>query len=216
MGQLHDREVWAERLKSPGLVAALEAWVKRKPFDLHQRGWFADGRSRRPVARVLHASPDDTDQFVLKFFDDSDEKRAANIQQAWLNAHEEFRKHLAEVKEDTIMLGDWSAVFLCIAGGNLNALQPLTDLYAKSELAEYCGTVTASVSRTWNRNRFPRETRLLSDVLKEIMDRRYDAAFDWARRSGVPLGIAPAVCDATAGQTHCRTHSPCSRAPTRW
>jgi tetratricopeptide (TPR) repeat protein len=190
MGQLHDRERWAQRLPQV-VVTALMVWLDGKTFSLRHRQWFDDGRSGEPVARVVREREDGgADQRVLKFFDAGGAARVANIRQASrdaspLHRSSDFgRRHIAEVEDETISLDKWSAVFLHIASGNLDASQQLGELFNEADFPDYCATVVHSVLTEWNDNRVSRRSERVADVVTGTMGRRRDDVLTWASRHG--------------------------------
>jgi len=190
MGQLHDRERWAQRLPQ-AVVTALMVWLDGKTFSLRHREWFDDGRSGEPVARVVRERDDGgADQRVLKFFNAGGAARVANIRQASrdacpLHKPSDFgRRHIAEVEDETISLDKWSAVFLHIASGNLDASQQLGELFDKADFPDYCATVVHSVLTEWNDNRVSRQPGRVADIVIGTMGRRQDDVLAWAVRHG--------------------------------
>lgn len=194
MGQLHDRERWAQRLPQ-AVVTALRIWLDRKPFSLRHREWFDDGRSGEPVARVVRERDDGgADQRVLKFFNAGGAARVANIRQATRDASplhrpSDFaRRHIAEVEDETIPLDKWSAVFLHIASGNLDASQQLGELFDRADFPDYCATVVHSLLTEWNDNRVSRQPGRVADIITGTMGRRRADVLAWAVRHGLLAG----------------------------
>lgn len=185
MGQLHDHGRWAQRLP-PEVVEALEEWVTGKTFSLRWRDWFNDGRSGEPVAKAVREhDAGGADQRVLKFFKAGGKPRVANIHQARSEAPHGFRERIAVVEEDPVHLGEWNAVFLLIAGGNLDSSEQLSNFFDKDEFPGYCHTIVGSVLQDWNENRVSRRKAQVGYVLEEIMGRRRADVLSWGRRSGL-------------------------------
>lgn len=192
MGQLHDREAWESALPNE-IVSELEEWLDDEPFSLHHQEWFTEGRTSGPVARVMRTTPyrgdsaDDSEQVVLKFFDAHGPERVANIRQAW-RVSDNFHAHLAEPEDQVIRLKDWRAVFMRVAGGNLDTVRPLGERRTDyAEFPGYCETIVRAVVRKWNRNRLPREPRTVSAVVNDIMGGRRQDAESWARSASLAV-----------------------------
>ncbi|MEV6648768.1 tetratricopeptide repeat protein [Amycolatopsis sp. NPDC051371] len=190
MGQLHDQEKWAQHLP-PGVMSALVTWLAEREFSLHHRGWFDDGRSGEPVAKVVREKDGGgADQRILKFFKAGGATRVSNIRQASRDANSlhkphGFGKHIAEVEDKVIPLGEWSAVFLYIAHGNLEKSRQLGSLIDEVEFPAYCAAVVRSVLTDWNGKHVRRETRKVADIITLITGRRHDDALAWARHHGI-------------------------------
>ncbi|MGW3963595.1 hypothetical protein ACWED2_27525 [Amycolatopsis sp. NPDC005003] len=193
MGQLHDQEKWAECLP-PDVVSALRGWLGAKKFSLRHREWFDDGRSGEPVARAVLEHGGGADQRVLKFFKAGGATRVANIRQASLdanslsNAGEFGKRHIAVVEDEKIPLGEWDAVFLHIAGGNLDTSRQLGTLVDDAGFPGYCATIVHSVLADWNDGRVDSQRSKVADIVTGIMGRRRPQALEWARRNGVLEG----------------------------
>jgi tetratricopeptide (TPR) repeat protein len=190
MGQLYDQESWAQRLPQ-AVVTALMGWLDGKTFSLRHRDWFDDGRSGEPVARVVREwNGVEADQRVLKFFKAGGAARVANIRQASRDAStlhnpSDFgKRHIAEVEDEPISLGEWSAIFLHIASDNLRASRQLGELFDEANFPDYCATVVHSVLTEWNDNRVSRRSERVADIVKGIMGRRQDDVLAWAVRHG--------------------------------
>jgi tetratricopeptide (TPR) repeat protein len=190
MGQLYDREKWEQRLPH-AVVTALMVWLDGKAFSLRHREWFDDGRSGEPVARVVRECDDGgADQRVLKFFEAGGAARVANIRLASRDASplhkpSDFgKRHIAEVENEAISLDEWSAVFLHIASGNLDASQQLGELFHKADFPDYCTAVVHSVLTEWNDNRVSRQSGRAAEILTGIMGRRRDHVLAWAVQHG--------------------------------
>ncbi|CCH31755.1 tetratricopeptide repeat protein [Actinosynnema sp. NPDC047251] len=184
MGRLGDREAWDELPE--GVVDALEDWLAGQDFTLDHKEWFTDGRSGEPVARVLRRGLDDVDQLVLKFFRADGERRISNTQAAW-SASKSFTKRLAKVERQALPLGDWRAVFLRVAGGNIATVGALTSLIEDKDFPDHCGTIVRSVVRDWNKDRTPMPRRAVADVLGDILRRRRTEVWRWAHAAGIAV-----------------------------
>lgn len=189
MGRLRNREAWEQQL-SAHVMTALETWLAEQLFDLRHRGWFTDGRSNDPVARAMRVYPDDTDQLVLKFFTEDGAKKVLNIRKAWRTSND-YHRYLAEPKEEVIFLKDQRAIFMHVAGGNLDAVQPLTALRREPEFPGHCATIIRSIVAGWNGGNARTTERKVADVLTDIMGRRMDDATAWAEELGIDVDGSP-------------------------
>lgn len=189
MGQLHDRDAWAERFpegEKADVVSALAGWVDEEEFDLYHRGWFDTGRSNAPVARVLRDFKRDAEQLVLKFSDVP--QRVADLRRGW-TASAGFREaHLAQIEGETIRLGgNWRAVFMRIASGDLDRVDALTEQLDRPNFPILCSTIIRSVIGDWNQNRAPVRLMTAGALLDRIIDRRRYDVEAWAQSASVAL-----------------------------
>jgi tetratricopeptide (TPR) repeat protein len=185
MGHLHDRKAWLEELPEE-IVTALANWVKDERHSLQHRRWFTTGRSGAPVALVLRKAPGDLQQLALKFCDFDGGNRVLSIRAGWQESPG-FRTHLAQPEDQTIRLGDWRAVFMRVAGGDIRTMLPLTDLHKRQGFPDYCATVVRSVLLDWTENQADMDEILVSVLLKDMMGRRRDKAEEWARKAGIAI-----------------------------
>jgi hypothetical protein len=192
MGQLYDREAWEKNLPRD-VVDALEAWLAGETFDLGHREWFTEGRSGGPVARVVRDDPDEgTRQLILKFCDSDGERKISILRRARKQPPLSFcDKHLTETEDQTLRLDGWRAVFMHVAGGDLDIVRPLGELLDKDEFPGYCGKIVGSVVNDWNEGRVQRESKTVAEVLNEIVSRRRGEAESWASQSGIAVDGAP-------------------------
>ena len=166
-------------------MADLAAWVARRSFDLELRGWFTDGRSGAPVARTVRKFPDSrrTQQLILKFWNVDGQRRVDDLADAWHDSPH-YQQHLAEVVDRTIDLGDWRAMLMRVAGGNLN-MAPLGKFLHDASFSDYCATVVRSVLGDWNEHKFGGKQTTAADVLGEMLIRRWKPIKQWARSAGI-------------------------------
>lgn len=178
---------WEEKL--PGKVtSALAAWVERRPFNLHLRGWFSDGRSGAPVARTVRELSDGrAQQLILKFWDAEGQRRVDDLEGAWHDSPY-YHEHLAEVVDWTISLGDWRAILMRVAGGDLLNMAQLGSFRDGAAFPDYCATVVRSVLGDWNEHEIRRKQTTAADVLGEMLVRRWESIKQWARLAGVSGG----------------------------
>jgi tetratricopeptide (TPR) repeat protein len=181
MGRLHNGHAWEKGLPDV-VVKALESWLADKGFDLHLDGWFTDGRSGSPVARVVRVGREKTDRLVLKF---SDTNRVSVLHEAWEDSYS-FQGHLAQVEGDTIRLGSWRAVFMRIAG-DLHSTLPLARFYDHPDFASHCATIVQSAVADWNGQTVRTAKRATAEVLDMIFGHRRDGAREWAESQGIAV-----------------------------
>jgi tetratricopeptide (TPR) repeat protein len=190
MGILRDRDAWAALSSKPKawheVVAALGQRVAEEEYDLGLLGWFTDGRSDAPVARVIRHIPGDAVQLVLKFSSTFD--RIKNLRRGW-NASAGFREeHLAQTEDQTLVLGDsWRAAFMHVAGGNLNQFRALNADLETGQFPATCGTVIRSIVNEWNKGKADHESTTIGQYVDEVVGRRRVLAEEWASSVGVAV-----------------------------
>src|SRR5688572_27457213 len=104
MGRLIDRPKWEEELeaKHHHLLDRLERHLAIKSYSLELDGWFDDGRSGSPVARVMR-SPN-TAQLILKFC--ASPQRAEQLSLALASRHAFVEQHLAPLEGEVFSFGE--------------------------------------------------------------------------------------------------------------
>jgi tetratricopeptide (TPR) repeat protein len=171
------------------VATALEDWLRGESFDLHLREWFTEGRSGEPVARVVRDPGLGAHQIILKFSSENHQDRATKLRQAWRDSPS-FRGHLAQVEDHTIPLGEWRGIFMHVAGGDLDAIRPLSEHFDDPDFPEQCAAVVVSVLKEWNENVVRRESGTVAALVHEIMGQRADKAREWASRSGIDISAS--------------------------
>ncbi|SNY36950.1 hypothetical protein [Paractinoplanes atraurantiacus] len=189
MGQLIDRQRWLQGAGKDhaALVDALDAELRRRwHFDLEHRRWFDAGRSGSPVASVIRRNPG-AEHRILKFCTN---RQAQELRHALSTQNAFVRRHLVEIGDETIVLGDDScAVLMRVAGDNIEALQSLRDLRAAERAVDY-RTIVASLIGEWNDLEPRPEPRTVRSVVGGIVGPKRGRALRWIRKTA-PRNLAP-------------------------
>jgi hypothetical protein len=186
MGQLLNPGLWQFGLDGHHeVLTALARWMESVNFDLEIIHWFDDGRSDRPVALVLRSGKGHPEQLVLKFCEPG--TRTAALSEAWEESPG-YQHHLAKIDQVPIPVGEWTAIFLSIAGGDQDEFQPLSRYRRDPSLPACLREIAASVIGDWNPHRTSHGQRTAGEVLQPIVRRHIGAAEKWARSKGLPVG----------------------------
>lgn len=189
MGGLDDPRDWECEAFSNDIIDALDQDLEEEGFHLAHSDWFTEGRSGEPVANTLRSQEGRLggERLVLKFFRSNGEKRINRLQSAWRSSAD-FREHLAEVEVPSLILGDWRAAFMKVAGGDLERVGELSKLIGSPEFPDHCETIVRSIVDEWNpRNSYRLVPRTVGALLKEVLAHRKDNAITWAREAGIPV-----------------------------
>ncbi|WP_104113326.1 AAA family ATPase [Micromonospora chalcea] len=201
MGELLNPRHWQSGLDGHHeVLTALARWMESVNFDLEILHWFDDGRSDRPVALVLRTGRGHPEQLVLKFCEPG--ARTAALSEAWEESPG-YRRHLAKVDQVVIPVGEWTAVFLSVAGDDQDEFQPLSRFRRDPSLPACLRRIASSVVRDWNPHRTSHGQRTVGEVLQPIVRRHIGAAETWARGKGLSVaGDSPfaLVTGADAGR----------------
>lgn len=186
MGGLRNSKAWDEL--PIHVIRALERVVADRRFHLTHRDWFVDGRSDEPVASVVRQleNTSGADHRVLKFFSKNGEDRINRLQIA-LESSAEFDAHLAHPERSWLKLDDWRAVFMEVAGGDLEHVGALSSLISDRKLPDYCASIVRSVVGDWNGNRPLPVQRTVGDLVDEVLGHRKAEVIAWASDAGIPV-----------------------------
>ncbi|GID29953.1 tetratricopeptide repeat protein [Paractinoplanes brasiliensis] len=190
MGQLIDLQQW---LQGSGrdhrdLIDALQRELERgSEYSLEHQRWFDAGRSGSPVASVIRRDPN-VDHRILKF---CTERQATQLRRALTVRNDFVRQHLTKVEKGAIDLGGgWRAVFMRVAGDNLEALWSLKDLRKKGRSIDY-HKIVKSVVGEWNEGEPQPEARSVRSVVGGIVGHRRSRALRWIRKVDDGLDAGP-------------------------
>lgn len=203
MAGLIDRRQWEA---GPGgdhrdLLDALDAELQRRwPYTIQHRMWFDSGRSGSPVASVIRRDGTAEDHRILKFCTD---EQARQLRVALSGRSKFVKKHLANVEDITLDLGNnRCAVFMRVAGDNIEMLQPVEKLRKDGRTVDY-GTIVRSVVGEWNAGKsqllHPRTAR---SVVGGIVGKRRDRALRWIRSATGLTDLSPVHLLAGAPGRH--------------
>lgn len=183
------------------LLDALDAELQRRwPYTIQHRMWFDSGRSGSPVASVIRRDGTTEDHRILKFCTD---EQARQLRVALAGRSKFVKKHLANVEDITLDLGDnQCAVFMRVAGDNIEKLQPVERLQKEGRTVDY-GTIVKSVIGEWNAGKsqllYPRTAR---SVVAGIVGKRRDRALRWIRSARGLTDFGPVHLLAGAAGRH--------------
>lgn len=195
MGELRNPRAWGELRRE--VSAALAERVLQEEFHLGHSVWFADGRSGEPVAGVVRVPPGHSgaEQLVLKFFASDGEKRIINLQRAW-GGSGRFQPHLAQPEVPPMVLGEWRAVFMRIAGGDLERVVALSNANNMRDFPDHCAAIVRSVVDDWNGSGYAATPNpsTVGEILGDVVKRRRADMLRWAQDTGIPIdGSATSV-----------------------
>ncbi|MCP3785264.1 hypothetical protein NLX85_18015 [Micromonospora sp. A3M-1-15] len=215
MGQLIDRPEWEEErgFAHRHLLDGLESHLSPQRYNLQFGGWFDDGRSGSPVARVLRHPP--TEQLILKFC--ASGRRAEQLSLAQRPRNAFVKRHLAQLEGEVFSLGrsDAYATFMRVAGGNLEDYRSLAQLReenpARNDI-KYRSIVKAVIGE-WNDGGPKHVRRTVRSIVCGLVGRRRGNVIRWARTvhdlgSRVPLDFLTGargrwvVKDLLVGKAH--------------
>ncbi len=131
-----DRPAWD---RGPGkahkkLLDALAKALETRNCQLQHVKWFGAGRSDYPVASIIRYE-DGPDHRILKFSTDEQQQR---MEAALLGENAFVAQHLATVERERIPLGgNRCAVYMQIAGDDVDDLLSLEDLRARGRTVDY-------------------------------------------------------------------------------
>jgi hypothetical protein len=181
MDHLVNRAKWEHGLdpEHHRLLDGLEEHLAAEPFNLEHREWFGGGRSGSPVARVMYA--DTATQLVLKFFASSHRANQLGLALRLDNAF--VKRHLTELHGNTFRIGNGGAhaVFMQVAGGDLESYQQIVKLRdlnpARTDID--FDTIVRSVIRKWNDRRAKHRLSTVRRVVAHIVGDRRSRVVRW-------------------------------------
>lgn len=183
MGRLINRPEWEEKrdVKHRHLLDGLERHLVPQRYDLELGGWFDDGRSGSPVARVLRHPP--TEQLILKFC--ASGKRAEQLSLALRPGNAFVNRHLAQLDGEVFSLGngDAYATFMRVAGGNLENYRSLAKLREENPVRPDIDyrSIVKSVIGEWNDGGPTHVRRTVRSIVCGLVGRRRGNVIRWAR-----------------------------------
>ncbi len=194
MGELRNPEAWGEPLKD--VFPAFEKCIARDGFALTHRGWFTAGRSDDPVASTIRELETERggDHLALKFLRTDGEHKIQRLKAAWdLSAG--FESHLGETIGWSLIFGEWRAVFMRIAGGDLEDVEALSQLVCTRELPDHCESIVRSVVGDWNPGSPRHVVGTVGALVHGMLAHREDQAIAWASEAGIPVDGSAAAVD---------------------
>ncbi len=183
MGQLIN---WPEREEKSDfnhrhLLEGLERHLVPQRYNLEFGGWFDDGRSGSPVARVFRHPP--TEQLILKFC--ASGKHAERLSQALRPENAFINRHLAPLDGEVFSLGEDGAyaTFMRVAGGHLDDYRSLAKLREEDPARRDIDyrSIVESVIGEWNDGGPAHVRRTVRSIVGGLVGRRRANIIRWAR-----------------------------------
>lgn len=184
MGELIDGPLW---LKPPGnshedLIEALGATLRRGRFSVQHRRWFDAGRSGSPVASVIRRDPQ-VHHRILKFCSD---QQAQRLWAAWASPNDFTERHLPALEETILLPGEQCAIFMRVAGDDIDALRSVQELRRQDRPINFRKIMTAVVGG-WNDGEPQTDTRSARSVVGGIVGRNRGRVLRWIRSAAASL-----------------------------
>ncbi|MFD4636499.1 AAA family ATPase [Lentzea sp. NPDC058436] len=194
MGKLRNPESWGEPLKD--IFPAFEQCIAGQGMALTHRRWFTAGRSEDPVASAIRELETERggDHLALKFFRSGGELKIERLKEAWALSTG-FQQHLGETVGWSLIFGQWRAVFMRIAGGDIGDVEALSQLVDRPELPDYCESIVRSVVGDWNPGNPGHAAGTVGALVHEVLAHREDQTIAWAREAGIPVDGSAAPVD---------------------
>jgi hypothetical protein len=129
-----------------------------------------------------------SEQRVLKFFKPGQEVKIDTMRSAWKDTPK-FHQHLAEVGDEIEFDDRRRALFQRIAGGGVDVMKPLVKFFYDRDFPDHCATIMSSIIADWTDNNTDTKSGLkISELLKRIIDHRYEDVMEWAQAADVADG----------------------------
>ncbi|MFI6504819.1 hypothetical protein [Nonomuraea typhae] len=169
--------------------AAFAAWRESHDAEIGLVRWLSGGLSGAPVGVVHWHEPGAEDlQLIVKFLPDGPDE-ARLTRRALTNSPDEFRRrHLVELFNDPLPLGEWWMLRQRIAGGDLSMMKPLADLPQGADLAGTCAVITEALLSGWNPRPARSEPRTVRQYVRDHLGAKLGpegALTRWAAGQGL-------------------------------